>query len=84
MSAPLTSISSYVKRFESRGHITRVPNPRDGRSYRIRLTTAGHATHQTAGKLFQPVLEHVERTLDKPPPDVRTALQSLYRALPTA
>ena len=31
-------MSSYVKRFEKRGHVVREPNPDDGRSYLIRLT----------------------------------------------
>jgi DNA-binding MarR family transcriptional regulator len=82
MAAPLTSMSSYVKRFESRGHITRVAHPDDGRSYRLQLTAAGRAAHGAAGKLFQPVLDHVERSLDRPAPTVRDALQSLHRALP--
>ncbi|MDP9464643.1 MAG: MarR family transcriptional regulator [Actinomycetota bacterium] len=81
MSAPLTSMSSYIKRFESRGHITRIANPDDGRSYRIQLTAAGRATHRAAGKLFQPVLDRVEQSLDQPAPTVRDALQSLHRAL---
>ena len=81
MTAPLTSMSSYVKRFESRGHISRVVNPDDGRSYRIQLTPAGRAAHRAAGKLFQPVLDQVERSLDLPTPTVRDALHSLHRAL---
>jgi DNA-binding MarR family transcriptional regulator len=38
MAAPPTTVSSYIKRLETRGHIERVPNPEDRRSYRIRLT----------------------------------------------
>ena len=41
MAAPPTTVSSYVKRFETRGHVRRVPNPDDRRSYRIVLTEAG-------------------------------------------
>lgn len=82
MAAPLTSMSSYIKRFEARGHITRVARPDDGRSYRLQLTAAGRAAHRSAGKLFQPVLDHVERALDLPQATVRDALQSLHRALP--
>ena len=50
MAAPLTSMSSYIKRFESRGHIIRVAHPDDGRSYRLRLTAAGCFRH---GRLCQ-------------------------------
>ena len=81
MSAPLTSMSSYIKRFESRGHVTREAHPDDGRSYRIRLTASGRAAHSAAGKLFQPVLERVEHSLEQPVPTVRVALQGLLRAL---
>ncbi len=82
MAAPLTSMSSYIKRFESRGHIIRVAHPDDGRSYRLQLTAAGRAAHRSAGKLFQPVLEHVERSLEGQAPTVRAALQSLRNAIP--
>src|SRR5215213_3278711 len=78
MAAPLTSVSSYIKRFERRGHIVRVDNPDDGRSYRLQLTAAGRSAHRAAGKLFQPVLDHVESTVGVPPSTVRAALQSLH------
>ena len=81
MSAPLTSMSSYIKRFENRGHITREAHPADGRSYRILLTASGRAAHSAAGRLFQPVLDRVENSLEQPAPTVRVALQSLLRAL---
>ena len=41
MAAPPTTVSSYVKRFETRGHVRRVPNPEDRRSYRLQLTVVG-------------------------------------------
>lgn len=59
MAAPATTVSSYVKRFEARGHVHRVSNPDDRRSYRLRLTAAGKRAHQAAGKLFLPVLDDV-------------------------
>src|SRR5215467_8977370 len=46
MAAPLTTVSSYVKRFEARGHVTRERNPDDGRSYRLQLTPSGRRTYQ--------------------------------------
>ncbi len=81
MSAPLTLMSSYIKRFEGRGHVIRVANPDDGRSFRLELTAAGRAAHRAAGKLFQPVLTRVEELLDHPPPTTREALQSLHRGV---
>ena len=55
MAAPPTTVSSYVKRLESRGHASREPNPADGRSYRLRLTRAGRAAHSGAVALVRPL-----------------------------
>lgn len=63
MAAPTTTVSSYVKRFERRGHVKRVPNPDDGRSYRLRLTKSGREAHRAAGELFATVLAAVQQTL---------------------
>src|SRR5687768_12770119 len=55
MAAPPTTVSSYVKRLEARGHVRREPNPADGRSYRITLTPEGRRTHRAAVKVFAPL-----------------------------
>ncbi|WP_162247021.1 MarR family winged helix-turn-helix transcriptional regulator [Leifsonia sp. Root60] len=55
MAAPPTTVSSYVKRFASRGHVQKDPDPEDRRSYRITLTPAGRAVHKTAQELFRTV-----------------------------
>lgn len=81
MSAPLTTVSSYVKRLERRGHVAREPNPADGRSYLLRLTPAGRAAHQAAGSAFLPVLDQVLRALGEHEPSVRQALTRLRDAL---
>lgn len=81
MSAPLTTVSSYVKRFERRGHVTRIRNPNDGRSWVLTLTPEGHRAHQAAGELFVPVLERVVTALGQHEPGVREALGALRRAL---
>src|ERR687886_7692 len=59
MAAPATSVSSYVKRLEARGHLVRKPHPSDRRSYRIHLTAAGRRTHRAASALFGPVRARV-------------------------
>jgi DNA-binding MarR family transcriptional regulator len=84
MAAPPTTISSSIKRLESRGHLAREPNPHDGRSYRIGLTTAGRRAHQRAGELFVPVLGVVERALGGSEPSVMQALEDLRGALDAA
>ena len=81
MAAPLTTVSSYVKRFERRGHLVRERNPHDGRSFVLRLTDEGRATHAAAGARFLPVLGDVVAALGRNEPTVRRALASLRRSL---
>jgi DNA-binding MarR family transcriptional regulator len=81
MAAPPTTVSSYVKRFEGRGHVQREPNPADRRSYRIRLTPAGRRAHRAAGALFLPVRTQVTDALGAREADVREALLTLRTVL---
>jgi DNA-binding MarR family transcriptional regulator len=83
MAAPLTTVSSYVKRFETRGHVARVANPDDGRSYRVTLTAQGVLAHADAGARFLPVLHRVEQSLGSSS-SVQDALAALREALGTA
>ena len=81
MSAAPTTVSSYVKRFEARGHVERRRNPDDGRSFVLRLTPAGRRAHALAGAQFVPVLERVMRTLGSREASVRRSLALLDEAL---
>lgn len=81
MSAPPTTMSSYIKRFEGRGHVERLRNPTDGRSTVLRLTDAGRAAHQAAGAAFLPVLGGVVAELGPGEPAVRQSLAELRAAL---
>ena len=81
MSAPATTVSSYVRRLTARGHLERERNPRDGRSYVLRLTEAGRAAHAAAGARFLPALEEVVAALGAQEPEVRRALAVLRRSL---
>jgi DNA-binding MarR family transcriptional regulator len=81
MSAAPTTVSSYVKRFEARGHVERRRNPDDGRSFVLRLTPAGRRAHAAAGAQFVPVLEGVLRTLGSREATVRRSLTLLDEAL---
>jgi DNA-binding MarR family transcriptional regulator len=84
MSAPTTTVSSYIKRLETRGHARRVSNPADRRSYQLRLTPAGVRAFRAAGRLFLAALNHVEQTLDLPADVVQDALHALRLAVATA
>lgn len=81
MAAPPTTVSSYVKRFEPRGHVEREPNPADGRSYRIKLTPAGRRAHRDAAELFMPLRTRVDKGLGTRAPEVREALFTLRSVL---
>jgi len=77
MAAPATTVSSYVKRLEARGHLTRVPNPIDRRSYGLHLTTAGKRTHNSSRRIFAPVRAQVIEALGAMEAPVRDNLMRL-------
>jgi DNA-binding MarR family transcriptional regulator len=81
MAAPLTTVSSAVKRLERRGHVRRLPHPDDGRSYRIGLTAAGRRAHRQATVLFESALAAVVEDLGPAEPRVREALRKLATSL---
>jgi DNA-binding MarR family transcriptional regulator len=81
MAAPPTTVSSYVKRFEARGHVEREPNPVDRRSYRIKMTPAGRQAHRTAAMLFTPIKTRVEAALGPREDGVRESLLALRVAV---
>ena len=83
MAAPPTTVSSYVKRFERRGHVQRVPNPEDRRSYRVQLSDAGRGAHRAAGDLFRPVLQEVTRRVGRGVPDAHRHLRTLHQVVST-
>lgn len=81
MSAPPTTVSSYVKRFERRGHVRRIANLGDGRSYRVKLTAAGRRAHQAAGDLFAPVAELVSGRIGDETAGTHRRLQALHEVI---
>jgi DNA-binding MarR family transcriptional regulator len=81
MAAPPTTVSSYVKRFEARGHVEREPNPADRRSYRIKLTPSGRRAHRTAAALFAPMRDSIVEKLGTEEAAVHAALVTLRTAL---
>lgn len=78
MAAPATTVSSYVKRFERRGHVERSPNPDDARSYRLTLTDAGRRAHRAAGALFLPLLDDLVGRIGADAPDTHRRLRDLH------
>jgi DNA-binding MarR family transcriptional regulator len=81
MAVSPTTVSSYVKRFESRGHVRREPNPADRRSYSIKLTPAGRRTYRAAAALFLPLRTRVAEALGAREEGVRESLIALRTVL---
>ena len=81
MAAPPTTVSSYIKRFEKRGHMIRFTNPDDGRSHRVQLTAEGLQAHNQASGLYRPVLADVEQRLDEQVDQTHQQLQALHRVV---
>jgi DNA-binding MarR family transcriptional regulator len=84
MSAPPTTVSSYIRRMESQGHATRRPDPMDGRGSLVRLTAAGRRAHRRATAVYGPILAEVQRQLDANEAGVRTSLLALRAAIDAA
>jgi DNA-binding MarR family transcriptional regulator len=53
----LTTFMDQLRLVESRGHVRRLPNPGDRRSYRVVLTADGLAAHRAANRLFERAYE---------------------------
>jgi DNA-binding MarR family transcriptional regulator len=81
MAAPPTTVSSYVKRFEARGHVVREHNPDDRRSYRIKLTPAGRQAYRTAKAAFTPLRNRIDEALGTRTNDIHEALMAVRTAV---
>jgi len=62
---PLTTVLFRVGRLEKRGHVERIPNPDDRRSYLIRLTADGRSLLAKARPRFRDYALAVEARLDE-------------------
>lgn len=60
---PVTTVLDALAGMKRRDHVARLRNPRDGRSYLVRLTDAGERTHDETETLFSAadvrLLEHL-------------------------
>ena len=79
---PLSTVIFRVKRLEARGHAERVPNPDDGRSFLIRLTTEGQRLLDQARPAFRDYAEAVEARLGRAQVDaLKASLTALRDAI---
>ena len=79
-----TTLLDVVKRLIDRGHVTEVPNPRDGRSTLLVLTPEGREIYEQGRPAIERVLHAIDEalggTLDEHEATVwraRTAVQAL-------
>jgi DNA-binding MarR family transcriptional regulator len=63
MKMPLSTVLFRVGRLEKRGHVERIPNPDDRRSYLLSLNAEGEQLLKQARPQFRAFAESVERRL---------------------
>ena len=79
---PLSTVLFRIGRLERRGHVDRIPNPDDGRSYLVSLSDEGQRLLGTARPAFRDYAEAVEARLGPERVEaLRAALEELRRAV---
>ena len=76
-----TTLSDRLQELLALGHVRRVKNPDDGRSYLIRSTAAGRRAADRASAVTWRALEQVLRRLGRRQATVESAIDELARAL---
>jgi DNA-binding MarR family transcriptional regulator len=79
---PLTTASDVVRRLEQRGHVRRLPNPEDGRSFLFELTPAGDREWRRGFGALRRIDDRLARELDADA--MRAALVDLGAAFDAA
>ena len=78
---PATTMSDHIRVMTDRGHLTREPNPRDGRAAVLRLTADGRAAWRATSERFSVVAAQVQGRLGPHEGPVRAALARLTAVL---
>jgi DNA-binding MarR family transcriptional regulator len=76
-----TTLSATIERLVRRGQLRRVANPDDGRSYRVELTEAGHATNRDNFARFAVEMQAVRANLEGDADEILAAMRVLEEAL---
>ncbi|HSL76264.1 MAG TPA: MarR family transcriptional regulator [Candidatus Limnocylindrales bacterium] len=84
LGVPPSTMSGYLRPMLERGHARRIPNPADGRSFRVVLTDAGRGAHRAANPAFSGADQAILDALDRPSDEIRAAVQALSDAIDTA
>jgi predicted RNase H-like nuclease len=81
---PLSTVLFRMRRLERRGHLERIPNPEDRRSYLVRLTPSGEELLGEARPRFRALADAVEASLGlERVGALREGLESLREAIET-
>jgi DNA-binding MarR family transcriptional regulator len=78
---PATTMSDYVARLGERRLVKRLPNPADGRSYRLELTPEGRKRNERAIEGLKASNRAIAAELGGDSAKVRRALEQLEEAL---
>jgi DNA-binding MarR family transcriptional regulator len=85
---PLTTLVDRLREIEGRGHLRRLPNAADGRSYLVALSGDGQAAHRAANREFEVAIAAVRGHLEQGEAaakaaigDLRDAVDGAYAAL---
>ena len=81
LSMPLTTIVDDLRHMEARGHLRRIPNPGDGRSYMVTLSADGLRAHREANRRFEIAYARFTAELGIPPAVARGQLRGLIAAV---
>jgi DNA-binding MarR family transcriptional regulator len=84
LGVPPSTMSGYLRPMLERGHARRIPNPADGRSFRVVLTDAGRGAHRAVNPSFSRADQAILDSLDRPATEIREALQALSDAIDRA
>jgi len=79
--SPLTTVSDRIRRIVEDGDAERIPNPRDGRSFLVRLTQEGDARWRRGWPALQKTIEQISENLGRPVEEVHDGLEDLIGAL---
>ncbi|WP_050668750.1 MarR family winged helix-turn-helix transcriptional regulator [Luteipulveratus halotolerans] len=84
LSLPRSTLTGYLGTLERRAHLSRVPNPADGRSSYVALTPAGAEAHRGAARSAMAAQARLDERLGSDLTGVRAALVTLYSHLDAA
>ena len=78
---PPTTIRDYLRRLGKRGDIVRRPNPRDGRSYLVKLSPRGRRLVDRGAPMVGTVFRRVESHLPRPSREYADRARELRQGL---